>query len=338
MPRKFLLDVGHDGAGFAGAGLADRTSSRAGTGVPDRRPSFPTPLPTRGKGRCPLPDFFSGATGIPGRFREGLLLRGLHPPDHVGGPLLTSGRVGITVSLRGVRVLPRLEVTLTWGALASGALALGALRQLQTSGASLRSRPRSISGEGGGDPNYEFSMGAKWLDLLRQVAPNVSRIAVMFNPDTSPQSKLFLQSIQAAAPPFGMGVTTSSVHNTAEIEQNVESLSRDPNGGLLLPTDTFTRLHGKLIVELCARYRLPAISAHPEFVRDGGLIHYGIDGVEAYRQAALYVDRILKGTKPGDLPIQQPTKFILAINLKTARALGLDVPLRLQQIADEVIE
>jgi putative ABC transport system substrate-binding protein len=185
---------------------------------------------------------------------------------------------------------------------------------------------------------YEFSMGAKWLDLLRQVAPNVDRIAVMFNPDTSPQSNLFLRSIQAAAPPFGMGVTTSSVHNTAEIEQDVESFSRDPNGGLLLPTDTFTRLHGKLIVELCARYRLPAISAHPEFVRDGGLIHYGIDGVEPYRQAASYVDRILKGTKPGDLPIQQPTKFILAINLKTARALGLDVPLRLQQIADEVIE
>jgi putative tryptophan/tyrosine transport system substrate-binding protein len=185
---------------------------------------------------------------------------------------------------------------------------------------------------------YEFSMGGKWLDLLKQIAPNVTRVAVMFNPDTSPQSKLFLSSIQAAAPPFGMEVVPSPVRNVADIRQTIEDFSRQPNGGLLLPTDTFTRLSGKLIVELAARYRLPAISAHPEFVGEGGLIHYGFDGIEAFRQAASYVDRILKGAKPGELPIQQPTKFILAINLRTAKALDLDVPLRLQQLADEVIE
>jgi putative ABC transport system substrate-binding protein len=185
---------------------------------------------------------------------------------------------------------------------------------------------------------YEFSMGGKWLDLLKQVAPNVNRVTVMFNPDTSPQSKLFLQSIQVAAPQFGMEVATSSVHNPLEIEQVIENFSRQPNGGLLLPTDTFTRLHGKRIVELTARYRLPAISAHPEFVRDGGLMHYGLDAIEAFQRAATYVSRILRGAKPGDLPIQQPTKFVLIINVTTAKTLGLDVPQQLQQLADELIE
>ena len=185
---------------------------------------------------------------------------------------------------------------------------------------------------------YEFSMGGKWLDLLKQVAPNVSRVSVMFNPDTSPQSKLFLRSIEAAAPLFGMVVTTSAVRNLGEIEQAIENFSHQPNGGLLLPTDTFTRLLGKRIVALTSRYGLPAISAHPEFVKDGGLMHYGLDAIEAFQRAASYVSRILRGAKPGDLPIQQPTKFVHVINVKTAKALGLEVPPQLQQLADEVIE
>jgi putative ABC transport system substrate-binding protein len=186
---------------------------------------------------------------------------------------------------------------------------------------------------------YEPSMGAKWLDLLKQMVPNVERVGVMFNPDTSPQSKLFLRSIEATAPSFGVKVIAAPVHSEDEIKQIVENLGREPNGGLVLPTDNFTNVHGDLILERSTRYRLPVIYSNSTAdVRKGGLMYYGIDYESQFRQAAVYVDRVLKGAKPGDLPVQGPTTFKLAINLKAARALGIEVPVGLMLRADEMIE
>jgi putative tryptophan/tyrosine transport system substrate-binding protein len=187
---------------------------------------------------------------------------------------------------------------------------------------------------------YEFSTGGKWLDLLKEIAPGLARVAVMFNPDTSPQSKFFMQAVDAAASSRGMQASAVPVLSAADIEAAITNFAREPNGGLILPTDTFTRLHQKLIVELADRHRLPAISWNPEFPRVGGLMCYSVtvNTLDQYRQAAGYVDRILKGAKPGDLPIQQADKYTLVINLKTAKALGLTVPLPLIGLADEVIE
>jgi putative tryptophan/tyrosine transport system substrate-binding protein len=187
---------------------------------------------------------------------------------------------------------------------------------------------------------FEFSVGGKWVDLLKEIAPGLARVAVMFNPDTAPQSKFFMRSIEAAAPSLGVQAIALPVRATADIEPAIESFARVPNGGLILPTDTFTRLRYKLIVELASRYRLPAVSSQAEFIKDGGLMYYGaqINIVDQFRQAASYVDRILKGTKPGDLPVQRGDKYTLAINMKTAKALGLTVPLPLSGLADELIE
>ena len=190
-----------------------------------------------------------------------------------------------------------------------------------------------------GFTNYEVSIGGKWLDLLKQIAPGIARVAVMFNPDTSPQSRFFVSSVEAAAPSFGVHATAVPVRDTADIEPAIVGFSRQPNGGLIFPTDTFTFLRRNLIVDLAARYRLPAIYAYREFTEAGGLMRYSADDYhDQFRQAASYVDRILKGAKPGDLPIQQPTKYALSINLKAARALGIDVPMGLLLRTDEVIE
>ena len=187
---------------------------------------------------------------------------------------------------------------------------------------------------------YEFSIGVKWLDLLNEVGPDLARVAVMFNPDTSPQSKFFMRSIEAAAGSLGVQPVVMPVHVTADIEPALESFARQRNGGLVLPTDTFTGLRRQLIADLAARHRLPSISAQSQFPKDGGLMYYGAgtNVIEQFRQAAGYVDRILKGAKPRDLPVQQPDKYKLIINLKTAKALGLTVPLTLSGLADELIE
>jgi len=191
-----------------------------------------------------------------------------------------------------------------------------------------------------GFSQFEFSVGGKWLDLLKEITPGLARVAVMFNPDTSPQSKFFMRSIEAAAPSLGVQVIAVPVRATADIEPAIESFARTPNGGLILTSDTFTRLRHKLIADLAARHRLPSISAEEPFVRDGGLMYYGasVNVLEQMRQAANYVDRILKGTKPGDLPIQRADKYTLIINLQTAKALGLTVPLPLSGLADELME
>jgi putative tryptophan/tyrosine transport system substrate-binding protein len=187
---------------------------------------------------------------------------------------------------------------------------------------------------------YEFSTGGKWLDLLKEIVPGLARAAVLFNPDTAPQSKFFMRAVETAASSRSVRAMAIQVGAAAEIESAIASFARESNGGLILPTDTFTTLHQKQIVELAGRHRLPAISWNPVFARVGGLMSYSVTvtTLEQYRQAAAYVDRILKGAKPGDLPIQQADKYILVINLKTANALGLTVPLPLLGLADEVIE
>jgi len=185
---------------------------------------------------------------------------------------------------------------------------------------------------------FRVSMGGQWIELLKEVAPRVARVLLIFNPETSPQSRVFLKSIEAAASSFGVEIVPSAVQDAADIETSIESFARRPDGGLIIPTDTFTQMRRGLIVELAARYRLPAIYTAPDFVRNGGLIYYGFDFVEQFRQAALYVDRILRGAKAGDLPVQQPTKFALIINLRTANALGLQVSPTLLARASEVIE
>jgi len=185
---------------------------------------------------------------------------------------------------------------------------------------------------------FETSMGGKWVDLLRQMAPSLKRVALVFNPEASPQSKFFLDSVKAAAPSFGVEVAAAPLRDDAGIEPAIETLSRQPDTGLIFPPDGFTELHSKQIVEIVARHRLPAIYNEGDFLEDGGLMSYSQNFDEQFRQAASYVDRILRGAKPGDLPIQLPTKFKLIINLTTAKALGLTVPPTLLALADEVIE
>jgi len=187
---------------------------------------------------------------------------------------------------------------------------------------------------------FEFSIGGKWLDLLKEIAPGLERVGVMFNPDTSPQSKFFVRSIEAAAPSLGVQSIVVPVRTTADIEPAFESFTRASNGGLILTSDTFTAMRQQVIVDLASRYRLPAISSNPRFPADGGLMYYGVSVnlLDKFRQAAGYVDRILKGAKVGDLPVQQSDKYTLIINLNTARTLGITIPLPLIGRADEVIE
>ena len=198
----------------------------------------------------------------------------------------------------------------------------------------------SLANPGGNITGFtpaEFSMFGKQLEVLKEAAPQVTRVAVMLNPDQKPQAGMW-RAIEAAAPSFGVRLTAAGVRNSGEIERAVDSFAREPNGGLIVLPNPVNEGNRKLIITLAARHRLPAVYAFPFFVRDGGLISYGVDLVDQYRQAAAYVDRIFKGEKPAELPIQQPTKFELVINLKTAKALGLDLPWFLQQRADEVIE
>jgi len=185
---------------------------------------------------------------------------------------------------------------------------------------------------------YESSIGGKWIDLLKQIAPELGRVAVLFNPDVSIQSRLYLRSVEAAAPSFGVEVSVNRVRSTEEIEPVVAAVSQQRNAGLIIPTDAFLTVRRHLVVELAARYRVPAIYPQYEYVAAGGLMYYGIDFNDQFRQAAVYVDRILRGGKPADLPIHQPMKFRLVINLKAARDLGIEVPMGLMLRTDEVTE
>jgi putative ABC transport system substrate-binding protein len=186
--------------------------------------------------------------------------------------------------------------------------------------------------------NFEFSMGGKWLGTLKQIAPAVKRVALLFNPDLAPFARSFMQVLEAMAPPLGIEPIAAAVHDDAELERNVGDFAAKPAGGLIVLPDVFTVGHRDLIIALAARYRLPAIYPLRVFAASGGLMSYAADQFDIFRRSASYVDRILNGARPADLPVQAPIKFALTINLKTAIALGLTVPLSMQQLADEVIE
>jgi putative ABC transport system substrate-binding protein len=183
----------------------------------------------------------------------------------------------------------------------------------------------------------DFPMIGKWLQMLKEIAPSVSRMAFMFNPDTAPYYPALLHEFARAAP-LAAELSETPVRDEAGIEAAVLAFAREPGAGLIVAGDPFMNTHRGLIIALAERHRLPAVYAFRQFVTEGALISYGPDTADIVRRSASYVDRILKGEKPADLPVQAPTKFELAINLKTAKALGLDVPLQIQQLADEVIE
>jgi putative ABC transport system substrate-binding protein len=183
----------------------------------------------------------------------------------------------------------------------------------------------------------ESTLYGKLLELLKEAAPQVTRVAVIFNPDQIPQAGM-LHAIEAAGTPLKVQLTMAGVRNVAEAENAVDQFARAANGGLIVLPNPVTIGNRQLIIAMAARHRLPAAYAFRVFVADGGLISYGVDMPEQYRQAAGYVDRILHGEKPADLPVQQPTKFELAINLKTAKGLSLQIPDKLIALADEVIE
>jgi putative ABC transport system substrate-binding protein len=190
-----------------------------------------------------------------------------------------------------------------------------------------------------GFADAETAMVGKWLELLTEIAPGTKRIAAMFNPDTAAGGgSYFLPPLEAAAQLLKVELITARVHSDAEIEQVITSLGHEPRGGLVVVPDGFMVVHRAPIISLAARYIVPAVYWQSLFAKDGGLLSYGADYSDLFRRAAPYVDRILRGTKPSDLPVQLPVKFKMAINAKTAKSLGLDVPLFFQQRADEVIE
>jgi putative ABC transport system substrate-binding protein len=199
---------------------------------------------------------------------------------------------------------------------------------------------QSLAHPGGnitGFSNVEPTFATKWPEMLKEIAPRVTHVSVMFSPDNS-GTVLNARSAAAAAPGFGLKTVLAPVHGPAEIEPAMATLGREAGGGLILPLDAVITPHYKLIVELAARFGLPAISADREFAVAGGLISYGVNMPAQFRQAAAYVDRILRGAEPGDLPVQAPTKFQLVVNMKTAKVLGFDIPPGLPLRADEVIE
>ena len=184
---------------------------------------------------------------------------------------------------------------------------------------------------------FEYSLSVKWLELLRQIAPSTTRVAVLRNP-ANPAGIAEFVAIRSAAQPLGVEVSPINVQDAGEIERAVAAFGRSANGGLILTGSASVSVYRDLIIALAARYKLPAVWASRSNVIGGGLIFYGPDRVDQFRRAAGYVDRILKGEKPGDLPVQAPTKYELVINLKTAKALGLTIPQTLLATADEVIE
>jgi ABC-type uncharacterized transport system substrate-binding protein len=199
---------------------------------------------------------------------------------------------------------------------------------------------QSLAHPGGsttGFTNFEYGLSEKWMELLKEIAPTVTR-ATVFRDPASPAEIGMLATIQSAAPSFGLELSPLGMNDAREIERAITEFARGTNGGMIVLGSSLANIHRELIILLAARHRLPAVYPDRIFVAGGGLISYGPDRVDQYRQAASYVDRILKREKPGDLPVQAPTKFELVINLKTAKALGLEIPATLLARADEVIE
>jgi putative ABC transport system substrate-binding protein len=189
-----------------------------------------------------------------------------------------------------------------------------------------------------GFTDYDPPMAGKWLRMLTQIIPPVARVAVLFNPTTAPFAGMMLRVIEESAPSLAVAVRAAPCHDDSEIEAMMTGLAREERAGLLVLPENFVIVHRDAIITLAARYRLPAVYPYRFFIASGGLMSYGIDPNELFRRAASYVDRILKGTKPADMPVQNPEKFELVINLKTAQALGITVAPSLLGTADEVIE
>jgi putative tryptophan/tyrosine transport system substrate-binding protein len=189
-----------------------------------------------------------------------------------------------------------------------------------------------------GFTNIEPTMAGKWLELLKEIAPSVARVALLFNPATAPYAEYYLGPFKAAAASLALEMIAAPVRDTSELESAIAAQAGAPNGGVVVMTDSFLVAHRAEITSLASRYRLPAVYPFRFFVELGGLLSYGNDLFDSFRRAATYADRILKGATPNELPVQAPVKFELVINLKTAKALGLDVSPLLQQRADEVIE
>jgi putative ABC transport system substrate-binding protein len=233
--------------------------------------------------------------------------------------------------------------------LAHGSLSVGALQQASRTlpivfvsvvdplGAGFIESAAHPGGSATGFTPFEYGTSGKWLELLKQVAPDVKRVAVLRDLAIAAGTGQ-LGAIQAVAPSFGVELSPVEVRDAEEIERGITAFARRSQGGMIVTGSTLANVHRELVVTLAARYRLPAVYPYRYFAQIGGLICYGPDPVDPYRQAATYVDRILKGEKPADLPVQAPTKYELVINLKTAKALGLDVPVTLLALADEVIE
>jgi putative ABC transport system substrate-binding protein len=200
---------------------------------------------------------------------------------------------------------------------------------------------KSLARPGGnvtGFTNFEFSMGGKWIEILKDFDLRLMRVLVISNPQTAPYAPLYLQLVEAAAPSSGIEVVPASVRNVDELTSTITAFASKPNGALIVLPDIFTGTNREVIILLAAKHRLPTVYPFSFFPKAGGLISYGIDQLDIFRRAASYIDRILKGANVGDLPIQQPTKFELVINLKTAKALGLTIPPALLTRADVVIE
>jgi putative ABC transport system substrate-binding protein len=185
--------------------------------------------------------------------------------------------------------------------------------------------------------NFEYEISVKWLELLKEIAPHVTRVAII-RELANPAGLGQWGALQGAAPSFGVELIPIGIGDAGEIERGIGAFVRGPNGGMIVPAGAAGTVHREPLILLAARHRLPAVYSDRVFVTDGGLISYGPDRVDPFRRAAGHVDRILKGEKPGDLPVQAPTKYQLAINLKTAKALGLEMPTTLLARADEVIE
>jgi putative tryptophan/tyrosine transport system substrate-binding protein len=199
--------------------------------------------------------------------------------------------------------------------------------------ASLARPSGNITGFTGNDP----AIGGKWMELLKEIAPRTARVALLSNPATAPQLQFYMPSIKATASSVAVEVNVAPVHTKEEIEGAIATQAQ-PGGGLIVMPDTFTTANSDLIIALAARYRVPTIFNDSLYAESGGLIGYGTDFPELFRQAAEYINRVLKGDKPGELPIQEPTKYELMINLKTAKALGLTIPESILSLADKVIE
>jgi putative ABC transport system substrate-binding protein len=235
--------------------------------------------------------------------------------------IVTYGTTPGTVALqRETRTIPIVFVN------ASDPVASGLVSRLERPGGNVT-----------GFATFELSMGGKWVELLSEIAPGLKRAGVMFNPDTALAS-LYRPSFETAARTLKVEPIIAPVHSDGDIESAIIALGREPGGGLVVIPDIFTPVHRAPIISAAARNKVPAVYPNSPYVRDGGLLSYGFDQVDNFRRAATYVDRILRGAKPGDLPVQFPTKFEMVVNLKTAKALGLTVPQSILLRADEVIE